>query len=198
MTTIFVDRESQSTKAQLATLTQQDGDDKQIVAGSDHPLITIDINHQRLHEGRGFYSHVFKDANNKLADNASIDMVFAAAPGVSPHLSYTAECGAAAEIYLYEGTVTSGGTTYTPVCRRRVNPQTSDVAMVVDPTVSSVGTVLSATFLDGGAASGSSKNAGGHIESLEWVLNPLTNYMVRLTNKSGSSEVAHLSLYWYE
>ena len=35
-------------------------------------------------------------------------------------------------------------------------------------------------------------------ESLEFVIKPLTNYLIRLTNISGSAQTAEVALEWYE
>ena len=54
MAVLYVERESQPQKAQFVALTQKDKDGNQMIAGSDNGLIMVDINHQRLHEGRAF------------------------------------------------------------------------------------------------------------------------------------------------
>jgi hypothetical protein len=69
------------------------------------------------------------------------------------------------------------------------------VAMVINPTVSGTGTELFEEFLPGGTKK---KAGGGGGDSLEYVLAPLTNYLVRLTNVSGSAQIAELVLEWYE
>jgi hypothetical protein len=67
--------------------------------------------------------------------------------------------------------------------------------MIINPTVSSLGTQLDAEIIPGGSGK---KSGGGTAGSLEYVLKPLTNYLFRLTNVNGASHAAHLALEWYE
>jgi hypothetical protein len=100
-------------------------------------------------------------------------------------------------LYIYESASTTGGTAFTPINRNRnyalTNP--SEVAMVINPTVTSVGTELDAQIIPGGAGK---KAGGGTAGSLEYVLKPLTNYLFRLTNVNGTAHAAYLTLEWYE
>ena len=100
-----------------------------------------------------------------------------------------------AEFYIYEGPTTTGGTSFTPINRNRNYTTSSDVAMVINPTVNTTGTLIDARFLPGGVGK---KSGGGDSQSLELVLKPLTNYLVRMTNVNGTSHAGHLILEWYE
>lgn len=104
-------------------------------------------------------------------------------------------CGGDSEFFLYEGATSTGGTSFTPVRRNRTIATPSDVAMVINPTVTGTGTELFEEFLPGGTKK---KAGGGGGDSLEYVLAPLTNYLIRLTNVSGSAQIAELMLEWYE
>jgi hypothetical protein len=132
-----------------------------------------------------------------LADNASINIVLASPSGVFPHLTVEAMCLGNAELYIYEGASTTGGTAFTPINRNRnyavSNP--SQIAMVINPTVTSVGTEIDAQIIPGGSGK---KSGGGTAGSLEYVLKPLTNYLFRLTNVNGTSHAASMTLEWYE
>jgi hypothetical protein len=168
-----------------------------VVAGADAPLIVVDVNHQRNHDGRAFFAYKLYPVSSKLAANASVDIVMASPSGITPHLSVEAFCQGDAEFYMYEGTSTTGGTSFTPVSRNRnysvSNP--SQVAMVINPTVTSLGTELDAQIVPGGVGK---KAGGGDSGTLEYVLKPLTNYLFRLTNVNGTSHAASLSVEWYE
>jgi len=195
MAIIYVQRESENQKTQLVALTQKDKDGNQLLNGSDAPVIVVDVNHQRLHEGRAFFaSHIINNGST-LPNGSSINFVFAAGPGTTMHLTYGGACGGDAEILLYEGTTSTGGTSYTPLKRNRTSSTISNVAMVLNPTVNTTGTLIYSDLIIGG---GKTKTGGGDTTSLEFVLLPLTNYMVRLTNTSGSNQVAVLTLEWYE
>ena len=194
---IIVQRESENTKSRLVTLTHKNNAGDQVIAGADAPVITVDVNHQRNHDGRAFYAYKIYPDSAPLAANASIDIVLASPSGVFPHMTIDGLCLGDAELYVYEGPTTTGGTAFTPINRNRnyavSNP--SQVAMVINPTVTSVGTELDAQIIPGGAGK---KSGGGTAASLEYVLKPLTNYLFRLTNVNGTSHAAYLTLEWYE
>ena len=194
---IIVQRESENTKSRLVTLTHKNNAGDQVIAGADAPVIVVDVNHQRNHDGRAFYAYKIYPDSAPLAANASIDIVLASPSGVFPHITIDGLCLGDAELYVYEGTTTTGGTAFTPINRNRnyavSNP--SQVAMVINPTVTSVGTELDAQIIPGGAGK---KSSGGTATFLEYVLKPLTNYLFRLTNVNGTSHAAYLTLEWYE
>jgi len=194
---IIVQRESENTKAILTTLTHKNNAGEQIISGADAPVIMVDVNHQRNHDGRAFYAYKIAPDSAPLAALASIDIVLASPSGVYPHLTVEGLCLGDAELYIYEGTSTTGGTAFTPINRNRnyaiSNP--SQVAMVINPTVTSVGTEIDAEIIPGGVGK---KSGGGTAGSLEYVLKPLTNYLFRLTNVNGTAHAASLTVEWYE
>ena len=195
MAIILVTRESENQKAQFVALTQKNKDSAQVISGSDYPLITADVNHVRLHEGRAYIAWNIYPDSAKLASGASADIVLAAAPGVTPHVTIAMESSGDADFFVYEGTVTTGGTSFTPVRRNRNIASTSDVAMVLNPTVTTLGTLINQQFITGGTGK---KASGGASGSLEYVLAPLTNYLFRLTNVNGTAHTALIELEWYE
>lgn len=194
---IIVQRESENTKSRLVTLTHKNNAGEQVIAGADAPVIMVDVNHQRNHDGRAFYAYKIAPDSAPLAALASIDIVLASPAGVYPHLTVDGLCLGDAELYIYEGTSTTGGTAFTPINRNRnyaiSNP--SEVAMVINPTVTAVGTEIDAEIIPGGVGK---KSGGGTAGSLEYVLKPLTNYLFRLTNVNGVAHAASLTLEWYE
>jgi hypothetical protein len=194
---IIVQRESENTKAILAALTHKNNAGEQTISGADAPVIMVDVNHQRNHDGRAFFAYKIYPDSAPLAANASIDIVLASPSGVFPHITIDGLCLGDAELYVYEGTTTTGGTAFTPINRNRnyAVSNTSEVAMVINPTVTSVGTEIDAQIIPGGAGK---KSGGGTAVSLEYVLKPLTNYLFRLTNVNGTSHAAYLTVEWYE
>lgn len=197
MAVITVTRESDTTDAQYVVLTQKNNAGAQVVAGADAPAITIDVNHQRNHDGRAYYAYKIAPDTAKLAAAASIDIVMASPSGIFPHVTIDGMCLGDAELYIYENTTTTGGTAFTPINRNRnyAVSNASQVAMVVNPTVTSVGDTLVAQIIPGGSGK---KASGGSAGSLEYVLKPLTNYLFRLTNVNGTAHAASLQLEWYE
>jgi len=194
---IIVQRESENTKSRLVTLTHKNNAGDQVIAGADAPVIVVDVNHQRNHDGRAFFAYKLAPDSAPLATGSSIDIVLASPSGVFPHMTVDAMCLGDAELYVYEGASTSGGTSFTPINRNRnyaiSNP--SQIAMVINPTVTSVGVEIDAQLIPGGAGK---KSGGGSAGSLEYVLKPLTNYLFRLTNVNLTSHAASLQLEWYE
>lgn len=192
-----VELESTNTKSRFVTLAQKNNAGTYVVSGADAALITVDVNHQRNHDGRAFFAYKLYPDSAKLPADASIDIAMAAPSGVIPHLNVEAMCLGDAELYIYEGSTTSGGTPFTPINRNRnyavSNP--SQIAMVIAPTVTALGTQLDAQILPGGTGK---KSGGGTAGSLEYVLKPLTTYLFRLTNVNGVDHAAFLTLEWYE
>ena len=197
MAIIYVTRESENQSAQFVALTQKSNSGVQVLAGADAPVITVDVNHQRNHDGRAYYAYKIAPDSAKLADGASINIVLASPSGVYPHITVNGMCLGDAELYIYEGTTTTGGTAFTPINRNRnyAVSNVSEVAMVINPTVTSVGTEIDAQIIPGGTGK---KSSGGTAGSLEYVLKPLTNYLFRLTNVNGTAHAASLTLEWYE
>lgn len=197
MAVTAVTRESDTTNARHVVLTQKNNAGTQVVAGADAPAIMVDVNHQRNHDGRGFYAYKIAPDSAKLAADASIDIVLASPSGVVLHLTVEGMCLGDAELYIYEGASTTGGTAFTSINRNRnyavSNP--SQVAMVINPTVTSVGTEIDVEIVPGGVGK---KSSGGSVGSLEYVLKPLTNYLFRLTNVDTAAHAASLQLEWYE
>ena len=197
MAVLTVTRESDKTNARHVVLTHKNNAGTQVVAGADAPVIVVDVNHQRNHDGRAYFAYKIAPDTAPLAAGASINIVLASPSGVFPHITVDALCLGDAELYIYEGTSTTGGTAFTPINRNRnyaVSNQ-SQVAMVINPTVTSVGTEIDAQLIPGGAGK---KSGGGTAKSLEYVLKPLTNYLFRLTNVNGTAHAAYLTLEWYE
>jgi hypothetical protein len=197
MAVITVTRESDTTSARHVVLTHKNNAGEQVIAGADAPVIMVDVNHQRNHDGRGYFAYKLAPDSAPLADSASINIVLASPSGVFPHLTVDAMCLGDAELYIYEGTSTTGGTAFTPINRNRnyAVSNVSQVAMVINPTVTSVGTEIDAQIIPGGSGK---KSGGGTAGSLEYVLKPLTNYLFRLTNVNGTAHAASLHLEWYE
>jgi hypothetical protein len=192
---IQVERESITTKSRFVSPTYTDKDGLQQTIGSDRPAPILDVNHLRLHEGRAFYAYKLNPDSAMLAAGASINIAVAWASGKTPHLIYEANCGGDAELYMYENAVVTGGTSFTALNRNRVINTESSSAILINPTVTSVGTELDGQFLAGGAGK---KAGGGDAYASEQVLSPLTTYLFRLTNVNGTAHMAHLYLEWYE
>jgi len=188
-------RESDTTKSRHVNPAYVDKDGVSYIASSDRPFPIVETNHLRLHEGKAFKAYrIYPDAT-KLANGASCNIAIAWASGVYPHILLDASCGGDAELYIYEGATVTGGTSFTAIKRNRTSATTSQSAILINPTVSVTGTEIDAEIVTGGTGR---RSGGGGANSLEMVLNPLTTYLFRLTNVSGSAHMAELFLEWYE
>jgi len=192
---IEVKRESLDTKSRHVSPSYTDKDGIQQLTGSDRPFPMVDINHLRLHEGRAYNVYRMYPNAAKLAAGASCNIAIAWASNVYAHLVIDASCGGDAELYMYEGATVTGGTAFTALSRHRVINAASQSAVLINPTVTSVGTELDGQLIAGGAGK---KAGGGGAGSLEMVLKPLTTYLFRLTNVNGTAHMAELLLEWYE
>jgi hypothetical protein len=192
---ILVERESLGTKSQHISPAYVDKDGNSYLASSDKPFPTVDINHLRLQEGRAFAVGVLRSFSNKLPAGQSIDIAMAFASGVTPVISIFGLCAGDAEGYLYEGAVVTGGTAVTAVNKNRDSANTSQSAILVGPTVTSLGTMILGQILIGGSGK---KAGGGDLGSSDLILNDLTTYLFRLTNINGTSHAAEIILEWYE
>lgn len=192
---IEVERESLTTKSRHVSPSYIDKDGKQYLVSSDRPAPIVDVNHLRLHEGRAYYAYKLYPYASMLPAGSSIDIAMAFATGVTPHLVYDANCGGDAEVYLYEGSVVSGGTSFTAVRRNRNITNASQSAILINPTVTSLGTLLDSQFIAGGVGK---KAGGGDSYATEQVFSPLTTYLFRMTNVNGTAHMAHLHIEWYE
>ena len=192
---ITVERESLTTKSRHVSPGYVDKDNVQTLVNSDRPFPIVDVNHLRLHECKAFKAYRIYPNATKLADGTSCNIAIAWASGVYAHILVDASCGGNAELYTYEGATVSGGTSFTAVKRNRTSATTSQSAILINPTVTVTGTEIDAELVAGGAGK---KSGGGGAGSLEMVLNPLTTYLFRLTNVSGTAQMAELFLEWYE
>jgi len=192
---INISRESDTTKARHVNPAYVDKDGVSYIASSDRPFPIVETNHLRLHEGKAFKAYrIYPDAT-KLANGASCNIAIAWASGVYPHILMDATCGGDAELYVYEGATVTGGTSFTAIKRNRTSATTSQLAILINPTVSVTGTEIDAEIIAGGVGR---RSGGGGTNVLEMVLNPLTTYLFRLTNVSGAAHMAELFLEWYE
>lgn len=186
-------RESDTTKSRHVNPAYVDKDGNSYIASSDRPFPIVDVNHLRLHEGRAYYVYKMYPYAAGLTAGASINIAIAWPSGIFPHLVIEYESPGESEFYLYEAPTTSGGTAMTINRRNRNILTASSGAAVLDPTVSATGTEIFAEFVPAG-----NKGGGGAAYSFEYVLKPLTTYLLRLTNVNTQAHPANLRIEWYE
>jgi hypothetical protein len=186
-------RESDTTKSRHVNPAYVDKDGNSYIASSDRPFPVVDVNHLRLHEGRAYYIYKMYPYAAGLAAGASINIAIAFPAGILPHMVFQYESPGESEFYLYEAPTTSSGTAMTIYRRNRNILTESSGAAVLNPTVSSVGTEIFSEFIPAG-----NKGGGSATYSFEYVLKPLTTYLLRLTNVNSQAHPANLRVEWYE
>ena len=158
---------------------------------------TRNIEQVRLIEGQAFslgYTQTFLDP---LPATESIDIALAFPSGMNPIMSISGLSSGNAIGYLYEGSVVSGGTPLTIIKRNRASTITSQGVAIVNPTITSLGTLVLQEILTGGLGK---KGAGGEAGGNNLILKGLTPYLFRLTNAdtNNNAHAAEIISSWNE
>jgi hypothetical protein len=167
--------------------------DKEIKA-----LVSIDTVHRMVHLGRTFQSSYKSPEGADIADNGALTILIQT--GVSEvHLAWHPASGGDAEIELYEGAAFSDAGVLLPRInmKRRANAYIPKTLTSVAPTITSLGARLMNELLPGGTGPAQSGGGLGR-PGTEWQLLDDTNYVLRLTNRSGSAQPASFIVQWYE
>lgn len=166
------------------------------VEGDQYSLAipVIASEHSMIHKGKAF---THGSLHLALANNGIYYHLLANPAANYPHLRIirlTCE-GAPFWIELFEApTTTVNGTDATVVNNNRNSLNTSELLMYHAPTVTADGLQLGATMITGsGSAGGSSE-----FSEIEWILKPSTNYLIKITNKSGAARDFSLETFHYE
>lgn len=192
---IIVERESLTTKSIHVSPSFINLADEQQLVGIDKPLPIGAVATYKLIAGKEYSIGASRDDTNPLAPGASLDLAIAFADGVMPVISISGLCGGDAIGYLYEGATVTGGIAVTALNMNRNSTNVSASAALIQPTVTSTGTMLMKQLLLGG---GGKKAGGDDISSLNAILKPLTTYLFRITNINATDHVAEIVLSWYE
>lgn len=195
MTRLYVQAESDSTKARYALLAYKDSDGEYVLSGSDAGFPMHTIGELRLEEGKSFAIGAVRDFSNPLPANSSIDIALAFPAGVTPAINIFGICTGDAVGYLYEGASVTGGTSITPLNKNRDSTIASQGVALLNPTVTSLGTAILSQILIGGQGK---KASGDSMHSSDLILKPLTTYLFRITNVNGTAHAAEMILGWYE
>lgn len=158
-------------------------------------LVTIDIVHHETHEGEMFIAS-YKNADGApVADNGTMDLqIYTGAKYC--HTVFSATFGGDFEVAFYENPTTSGGTSVAANNMNRNKGIVATAAVVHTPSVSNVGTLLFNIFEPGGQKV---QAVGGATRSnSEWILLPERKYLLRATNRAGSTKDGSVVIQWYE
>ena len=159
---------------------------------SNMPVV-IDAAHHHLHEGE---THQYTYAPAALANGNNLDHRFVVptltATTRTPHLVIELDSTGESWLYLYETPTTSAnGTLQTVYNKNRNSATTPGSTVYLTPTVTAVGTLISAWIVGSGEKSGGSTR-----ESIEWDLKSNTTYLIRVTAKNANN--ISLRFIWYE
>lgn len=151
----------------------------------------IEHGHDEIHDGTMF------DVCDTAAIGAGTNRDYLiTTPNTAIRLHHVHEVKADGSLTLnfYEDTTTSAaGTALTAYNRNRTSATAATGAVTHTPTVTGVGTLLCADFLNA-----SFKGGGEARESNEWILKQNAKYLLRLTNGTAGTVNSYIKLNWYE
>jgi hypothetical protein len=158
---------------------------------------TRDVAQVRLIEGQAFSLGYVRTFLDPLPAGQSIDIALAFPSGMNPIMSISGLSSGNAIGYLYEGSVVSGGTPLTIIQRNRASTIASKGVAIVNPTITSLGTLVVQEILTGGLGK---KGAGGEAGGDNLILKGLTTYLFRLTNADtqNNAHASEIILSWNE
>jgi hypothetical protein len=169
-------------------------------------MVEIDIFHYAIHAGLGFFRTIYSaDIDGSEITMAFKTPVFATA---QIHLLAHFSAAAGALVTIYEGgdlAVSNAGADVAPVNRNRELATASKMsgydtaAWVANKvTVNGVLSQTTATVLDEIPIGAGRKDSGDHDASWELVLKGATVYGIHLDDLSGATNVAHMTVSWFE
>lgn len=144
--------------------------------------------HYRTHAGQTFSSH---HNSSNLAEGLVLSVKLTTG-AISPHMIFNISGKLDYDFEILEAPSSTGGTAHVAYNRNRPSATTSTGTLVLDPSISADGTVISSN------AMGEGQKFGGQISvDNEWILSASTDYIFRLTSRANNNRV-HINLTWYE
>ena len=158
-------------------------------------LVVVSHYETDLHQSERFKASYLQPHGSELADDAAHDFLVRVG-AFDAHTSLRIGVGGDCDFLFYEETtVSANGNICTSRCKNRRTLGTALTAMYEGPTVTLPGTLLLSTFVPAGTKKALS---GGSWGETEWLLERDTNYLVRITNRSGAAIQFSFSLGWSE
>ena len=156
-------------------------------------LVTIDTVHNWIHEG---VVYTATELNLTLGAAASIDLLLRVPAATFIHFGADIAVGANASLEFFEDPTSSAdGSAVLRINRNRASSNTAAMLVFEGPTITGTGTELGTGLIPGGT--GGNANGGTAVSQMEWILTE-GDYLVRLTNISGSAAANSVALHWYE
>jgi hypothetical protein len=158
-------------------------------------LVVVSHYETDVHNSNRFKASYLQPHGSELADDAVHDFLIRVGP-LCAHATLRTMVGGNCDLLFYEGTtVSNNGNALDIISKNREVLGTAQTLTYEGPTVTGVGTLLFSWFVLGGTKH--ALGAGGWGET-PWLLAPNTNYMVRITNRSGAAIQLSVSLGWSE
>ena len=153
--------------------------------------------HHAVHDGEMYQSSYKSLEGSDVADNASIDILINTGADFIDHVTFVAAAGGDAELELFEYTeVSAPGTVIASNNMNRNGGKHPSTVVSIGPTIDADGFRFHNSLLPGGTGG----NAAGGIAraNTEWNYIPDTNYLARITNRSGNAKPMSVITQWYE
>lgn len=157
-------------------------------------LTTIPVVHHEVHEGETFQASTYNDS---IADDATMMLLLRTGSARWPHMTFGVAAGGDAEVELLENPQVNNVGTGLTVYNMKRSTTTAPTTQVSQAPAIAGGTLL-AHFLNPGGT-GANFSAGGTARAdSEWILARSSNYVIRITNRSGAAAPVSILVQWYE
>lgn len=161
--------------------------------------ISTTAEHQRVHSGQSFMAGNLWEEGTAVADNASAEILVQV--GANPlHLIQDVAAGGDCAFAILKGVTFSGaGTALTVFNKNDTSVLAADVTITHTPTGISGGTAWPAKAVPGGAGGGGGSPGGSDGNyNRENILAANTDYLFRVTNRSGAATQISITLEFYD
>ncbi len=157
------------------------------------PEITIDLGHQKIHEGNSF---VVNELFNSVSNGDSVYVRFKAI-SQSMHIIFRVEVEGKAFLKTYEGTTyTNDGTVVTPFNRIVGDGKSVDAEIYHTPTINTLGTQRGNRLIPAGTGGTATGGSGG--SRAESIILPGNELLVEVENASGQARDIDIIADWYQ
>lgn len=159
-------------------------------------MTEIELIHLMVHDGRVFLASHRTDA--VANDDSLTALVITGSKSV--HLDAVCNLGGDFYIDVYEdATLSDNGTEIDVVNAARYSDNTPVASIYHTPTITDNGTRIRMLYESGGRTGNAQGGAGGgEVRAPEIVFKKNTNYLIVITNKSGSAKPASFDISFYE
>jgi hypothetical protein len=160
-------------------------------------ITVIDTVHRRGHAG-GLYS------TSKLfpavADSSTAEILLKLNSNLDWHIGFQVYVEGAATFEIFESpTITLDGAAVSLTNKNRSSSNVADGTAFSGPTISATGTSLETDYIPGGQGPHRSGGSGGSgPRQQEWIFKKGLNYLLRVTNTSGSASDISIAAGFYE